>query len=140
MVHYFILAYPQLLPNTSRTSITLYAREGDNVKLPCPMDVSYFDQLNILWKINIFGQITQIPEPVNEDYSVTLSNVTVLRSGVYFCTARSKILSGGSSSLTGHQVNLIVQRKHGKCLTIHPFIYKSICLSSYCPSMYSYIH
>ena len=87
------------------------------------MDVSYFDQLNILWRKNIFGQFTQIPEPVNEDYSVTLSNVTVSRSGVYFCTARSKILSGGSSSLTGPQVKLIVQKKHGKCLTIHPFFH-----------------
>ena len=92
------------------------------------MDVSYFDQLNILWTRNIFGQIKQIPEPVNEDYSVTLSNVTVLSSGVYLCTARSKILSGGSSSLTGPQVNLVVRRKHGKCLTIHPFIHIFIYL------------
>ena len=83
------------------------------------MDVSYFDQLNILWTRNIFGEIMQIPESINEDYSVTLSNVTVLSSGVYLCTARSNILSGGSSSSTGPQVNLVVQRKHGKCLTIH---------------------
>ena len=92
------------------------------------MDVSYFDQLNILWRRNIFGQIIGIPESVNEDYSVTLSNVTVLSSGVYLCTARSKMLSGSSSSLTGPQVNLIIQRKHRKCLTIHSHIHLSIKL------------
>ena len=120
--------------------MTLHAREGDDVELPCPMDVSYFDQLNILWRRNIFGQIIGIPEPVNEDYSVTLSNVSVLSSGVYFCTARSKILTEGSSSLTGPQVNLIVQRKHGKCLSIHQFIYKFIHLFSCCSTHLFILH
>lgn len=110
------LAYPEFLTGVDREIINLQSTERDDISLPCPLSVSSLEALSIMWFRNLNGEPRQIFGNISEDdYSIVLSNLTVLNSGHYYCrTASTELNDRRYSILTGPMINLSVRRRHGK--------------------------
>ena len=50
----------------------------------------------------------------DEDYSLTLTNVTFKDTGQYFCTVESEELQGSNRRLNGFGVDLMVAPRHSE--------------------------
>lgn len=113
-MYILFLAYPELLPGISNNQISVTSIEGENVTLPCPLSVSSLNGFNVDWFRNFNGQHSRIFNgEINEyDYSITINQAT---SGTYYCRATTtKLNDGHFSVLSGPQIDLLVQRRHGQ--------------------------
>lgn len=105
-----VYAYPEQTTSINRIEVT--ASVGDDVTLLCPVQVSALNQFTVTWM-----RINQAPEtlqlPINDDYSLTLPNVTTSDSGNYFCRVSANELPDFLlSTVIGYTIDLRVTIPH----------------------------
>ena len=89
-------------------------------------------------------EMVSIPSS-DEDYSLTLTNITFQDAGIYFCTVTSLELQGLDRSLNGFNVELLVNQRHSESLsntiidyTVYYLRSACIALNWDCPTIFPF--